>query len=66
MRNPLNLPAGSVRAILAILVVCAACVPVARGQKLEAENAAVVAIVLHSYFSARKTEAQVKEPTDAQ
>ncbi len=63
MPAPLNLPPGSVRAILALLLVSTLCVPTAMGRAIPPEVAALAGAVLSYYFRARESES--KESPDA-
>lgn len=56
MRHPLNLPPGSVRAALALMLVAALCVPTAMGRTVPPEVAALAGAVLSYYFRARESE----------
>ncbi|MNL86312.1 hypothetical protein D3C87_2149720 [compost metagenome] len=54
MRHPLNLPAGSVRAILALLLVSAVAVPVAIGRSVPESAIGLAGVVLGFYFRLRE------------
>lgn len=51
---PLHLPEGSVRAVLAILMVGAVAWNVAMGHQLGPEHAALVTLVIRDYFETRR------------
>jgi hypothetical protein len=53
-RPPLGLPPGSVRALLALLIVSAVVLETARGNELDVALAESLMIVLASYFSTRR------------
>lgn len=53
-KHPLNLPAGSVRAILALLLVSAVAVPVALARTVPESVIGLAGVVLGFYFRLRE------------
>jgi uncharacterized membrane protein (DUF441 family) len=54
LSNPLHLPEGSVRAILAIVMVVAVAWNVGMGHQLTADQAILVTLVIRDYFESRR------------
>lgn len=66
MRNPLNLPAGSVRAILALLLVGTVCAIAAVRKELPPGLEGLAGAAIAFYFRSRDTESKtLKEAPDA-